>query len=85
MLGFPIEDEYSGCGVFSHTIKLEREHLAPDGHKENEPVLFEGTAKEEHITRPAFSLGKEIIRYRDTDVLHSAPDVAYRQSVMRYM
>eukprot|EP00979_Chaetoceros_neogracilis_P009651 scaffold2192_cov268-Chaetoceros_neogracile.AAC.53 len=85
MLGFPIEDEYSGCGVFSHTIKLEREHLAPDGHKENEPVLFEGTAKEEYITRPAFSLGKEIIRYRDTDVLHSAPDVAYRQSVMRYM
>lgn len=85
MLGFPMEDEYIGCGVFSHAIKLEHEHVAPEGHSENEPVLFEGTANKEYIIRPTFSLGKEIIRYRDTDVLHSAPDVAYRQSVMRYM
>ena len=85
MLGFPIEDGFSGSGVFSHIIKLEHEHLAPEGHNENEPVLFEGTVDERYILRPEFTLGKEIIRYRDTDVLHSAPDVVYRQSVMRFM
>jgi len=85
MLGFPIEDGFSGSGVFSHVIKLEHEHLAPEGHNENEPVLFEGTVDERYILRPEFTLGKEIIRYRDTDVLHSAPDVVYRQSVMRFM
>lgn len=85
MLGFPIENEYSGCGVFSHAIKLKHEHLAPYGHNENEPVLFEGTAADEFIIRPEFTLGQEILRYRDVDVLHSAPDAVYRQSVMRFM
>jgi hypothetical protein len=85
MLGFPLEDEYTGCGVFSHVIKLEYQHLAPKGHNVNEPVLFEGTVDERFIVRPIFTLGKEIIRYRDIDVVHSAPDVTYRQSVMRFM
>mmetsp|Transcript_14716 Transcript_14716/g.21603 ORF Transcript_14716/g.21603 Transcript_14716/m.21603 type:complete len:202 (-) Transcript_14716:67-672(-) len=85
MLGFPLEDEYVGTGVFSHAIKLDIEHLAPQDHNTNEPVLFEGTAGEEYIIRPEFGRGKEIIRYRDVDVLHSAPDVVHRQSVMRFM
>ena len=85
MLGFPIEDNYTGCGVFSHAIHLKHEQLAPQGHNKNEPVLFEGTASEEFVVRPEFSMGKEIIRYRDIDVVHSAPDVVYRQSVMRFM
>jgi hypothetical protein len=85
MLGFPIENQYCGCGVFSHAIKLKHEHLAPDGHNDNEPVLFQGTADEEFIIRPEFLPGREILRYRDVDVLHSAPDTVYRQSVMRFM
>ncbi len=85
MLGFPQEDEYEGTGVFSHAIKLTHECLAPNEHNVNEPVLFQGTVDEQFIVRPHFSLGKEIIKYRDVDVLHSAPDVVYRKSVMRFM
>ena len=85
MVGFPFENEYSGCGVFSHVIKLKNEHLAPDGHNKNEPVLFEGSAGDEYIFRPEFTLGREVLRYRDVDVVHSAPDAVYRQSVMRFM
>mmetsp|Transcript_32808 Transcript_32808/g.49457 ORF Transcript_32808/g.49457 Transcript_32808/m.49457 type:complete len:394 (+) Transcript_32808:44-1225(+) len=85
MVGFPFENEYSGCGVFSHVIKLKNEHLAPDDHNENEPVLFEGSADDEYIFRPEFTLGREVLRYRDVDVVHSAPDAVYRQSVMRFM
>ncbi len=84
-LGFPLEDEYVGTGVFSHAIKLEREHLAPQGHNTNEPVLFEGVVDDEYIVRPEFGYQKEILRSRDTDVLHSAPDVVFRRSLMRFM
>jgi hypothetical protein len=85
MLGFPMEDEYEGTGVFSHSIKLTEEHLAPKGHSINEPILFEGSVDEQYIVRPLFTSGKEILRYRDVDTLHSAPDVVYRKSVMRFM
>lgn len=85
MLGFPCEDEYDCAGVFSHVVKLAEEHSAPEGHNVNEPILFEGVVDEEFIVRPAFGLGKEILRYRDVDVLHSAPDAQYRSSVMRFM
>lgn len=85
MLGFPEEDEYVGTGVFSHAVKLNCECLAPNGHNVNEPVLFEGVIGDEYIVRPSFSVGKEILRYRDIDLLHSAPDVVYRKSVMRFM
>ena len=85
MLGFPQEDEYVGTGIFSHAIKLSSESLEPHGHNTNEPVLFEGTVDEQYIIRPIFSPGKEILRYRDIDTLHSAPDVVYRKSVMRFM
>lgn len=50
-----------------------------------EPVLFAGSVPEEFIVRPIYEPGKEIIRYRDVDVLHSAPDVTYRTSIMRFM
>jgi len=86
MLGFPMEDEYDGTGVFSHVIKLSEEHWAPDGmYSGNEPVLFTGKIDQKCIVRPSFGLGREILRYRDIDVLHSAPDVIYRSSVMRFM
>ena len=85
MLGFPQEDEYEGTGVFSHAIKLAHECLAPHNHNVNEPVLFEGIVDQELIVRPSFSFKREIIRYRDIDILHSAPDIVYRRSLMRFM
>lgn len=85
MIGFPVEDNYTGCGVFSHCIKLTNEHFAPSSHNENEPILFQGTSTTDYIVRPEFSYQREILRYRDVDVIHSAPDVTYRKSVMRFM
>lgn len=78
LLGFPIEDEYVGGGVFSHLVKLEKEQWAEDGHPPSEPILFPDSIDEKYIVRPQFVKGKEIIVYRDVDVLHSAPDVAFR-------
>lgn len=83
--GFPKEDNYNGCGVFSHVIPLENECLAPEDHPRMEPVLFDGTFDDKHIVRPKYQPGRELLIYRDIDVLHSAPDVTYRTSVMRFM
>lgn len=85
MLGFPKDDNYEGTGVFSHVVKLAREQVAADDHPTNEPLVYAGTVEEEFIVRPRFAPGQEILVYRDIDVLHSAPDVAYRASVMRFM
>mmetsp|Transcript_49113 Transcript_49113/g.72968 ORF Transcript_49113/g.72968 Transcript_49113/m.72968 type:complete len:396 (+) Transcript_49113:3-1190(+) len=86
LLGFPPEDEYEGVGVFSHVVKLKRERLAMDDHPSSEPVVFASLdVGEEYVMRPRFGRGREIIVYRDVDVLHSSPDVAYRDSVMRFM
>ena len=86
LLGFPPEDNYSGCGVFSHIVPLQIECFAPEGHPRSEPVLFAGTLdQQEYIVRPQYKPGRELISYRDVDVLHSAPDVTYRMSIMRFM
>ena len=85
MLGFPAEDYYDGVGVFSHVVKLQEEAHASQSHPDNEPILYQGSIDEEYIVRPRFAAGREILVYRDVDVLHSAPDVAYRSSVMRFM
>ena len=85
--GFPAEDNYEGCGVFSHVLPLQYECVAPHTHPRMEPVLFEGFADSDnaHIVRPSYAPGRELLFYRDIDVLHSSPDVAYRTSVMRFM
>lgn len=85
LLGFPREDGYVGGGVFSHLVKLGKEQWAPEGHPPSEPILFTNSIEDKYIVRPQFAKGKEIVIYRDVDVLHSAPDVAYRSSVMRFM
>ena len=85
LLGFPATDNYNGVGVFSHVVKLKREQYAPDGHSPVEPVLYQQDIDDEYIVRPKYAKGQEIIAYRDVDVLHSSPDVAYRASVMRFM
>jgi hypothetical protein len=83
--GFPAEDNYTGCGIFSHLAPIQSECHAPNGHPRMEPILFDGTIDEAHIVRPAYAPGKELLVYRDIDVLHSSPDVAFRTSVMRFM
>ncbi|KAL7513809.1 hypothetical protein ACHAXN_011137 [Cyclotella atomus] len=86
LLGFPKEDNYKGVGVFSHAVKLKYERVAPDDHPSNEPVVYPGlTIDEKYIVRPQFAKGKEILLFRDTDVIHSSPDVAFRASVMRFI
>jgi len=85
LLGFPPKDNYDGVGVFSHVVKLEKEQWAPEDHSPVEPVLYRQEIDDEYIVRPRFAEGREIIAYRDVDVLHSSPDVAYRTSVMRFM
>lgn len=94
--GFPPEDNYEGTGVFSHIVSLEDpfgstvdittgDGGGASGRPRMEPVLFEGGPGEEYVFRPDYAPGKELLVYRDVDVLHSAPDVAYRTSVMRFM
>ena len=86
LLGFPPEDDHDCVGVFSHCVKLERERFAAEEHPNNEPVVYPHLdVEEKYIVRPKFSKGNEIILYRDVDVLHSSPDVAWRTSVMRFM
>lgn len=92
LLGFPAEDKYDGVGVFSHVVKLreeqwrERESYPNDAATVNEPVLYPDLQVDDsYIVRPRFAEGRELIAYRDIDVLHSSPDIAYRASVMRFM
>ena len=66
-------------------IPLDKECLAPPDHNRMEPILFAGTISEEFIVRPLYEKGRELLLYRDIDVLHSAPDVTYRASIMRFM
>jgi hypothetical protein len=52
--------------------------------RESQDVQDDG-ALDSYIVRPRFAVGQEIIAYRDVDVLHSSPDIAYRTSLMRFM
>eukprot|EP00578_Thalassiosira_sp_NH16_P018604 CAMPEP_0181100984 /NCGR_PEP_ID=MMETSP1071-20121207/13499_1 /TAXON_ID=35127 /ORGANISM="Thalassiosira sp., Strain NH16" /LENGTH=401 /DNA_ID=CAMNT_0023183779 /DNA_START=38 /DNA_END=1243 /DNA_ORIENTATION=+ len=86
LLGFPAEDNYDGVGVFSHGVKLMCERVATEDHPPNEPIIYPGLdVDDKYIVKPKFAEGSEIIMFRDIDSLHSAPDVAYRASVMRFM
>jgi hypothetical protein len=89
--GFPCEDEYDGIGVFSHIIPLQQEQIATDTHPMNVPIVYDDVLfsnhnnMEDYIVRPTYRRGQEILVYSDTDVLHSAPDITYRTSCMRFM
>ena len=86
LLGFPKEDDYTGVGVFSHAVKLKYEKISLKEHALDDPVVYSGMkVDDEYIVRPQFEQGKEIVLFRDVDVIHSSPDVAYRASVMRFM
>ncbi len=86
MLGFPAENNYDGTGVFSHAIPLSHQQYAPPSHPANQPILFENSnISEKYIIRPRFAKYRELLIYSDTDIIHSAPDVTYRSSIMRFM
>ena len=88
LLGFPQEPHFEGVGVFSHLVKLETPaevERSGEVHLDEPIVYTDETIADEYIVRPVFRQGCEIIRYRDVDVLHSAPDVTYRASLMRFM
>ncbi len=86
LLGFPREDGYDGCSVFSHAVKLECKQHALGGHPPTEPIVYPTLALDKaYMVRPRFVVGREIITFRNVDVLHLAPDVAYRTSVMKFM
>ncbi len=86
LLGFPRENNYNGTGVFSHAVKLKYERHAPIDHPIIERIVYPNLVVEgEYVVKPQYAKGHEIIMFRDVDVLHSAPEVAYRASVMRFM
>lgn len=86
LLGFPREDNYDGTGVLSHAVKLKYERHAPMDHPINEPIVYPNlVVEDEFVVKPRYAMGHEIIMFRDVDILHSAPEVAYRASVMRFM
>jgi len=92
MLGFPPTDGYEGPGVFSHVVKLDREHVRATTTQDSgaelprEPILFpHDEIGEEFIVRLVYASGRELLMFRDVDCIHSAPDVTYRTSVMRFM
>ena len=67
-------------------MKLKYERVSPDDHPTSEPVVYPALeVDDKYIVQPRFAIGSEIIMFRDIDTLHSAPDVAYRASVMRFM
>jgi len=83
---FPYEDDYHGTGVFSHLIKLKHEQWAkPKGALvPGKSIFYRGTVPDRYIVRPRYVPGSELIIFRDTDVLHSTPDIQYRTSIMRF-
>jgi hypothetical protein len=89
--GFPVDDDddYTGTGVFSHLVPLarscRRDESADSQARAAEPILFAGAVDDCHIVRPEYMGGQELLIYRDRDVLHSSPDVAYRTNLMRFM
>jgi hypothetical protein len=88
-LGFPCQDYYQGTGVFPHLIPLRYEQWATHqdtttSSSPHKPIFYRGKVPEQYIVRPCYAPGREIIVFRDVDVLHSTPDIQYRSSIMRF-
>lgn len=82
MLGFPKSDNYVGPGVFSHVVKLSHCMIPPERPG---PVIISGSFPESTIIRPVYRKGREIMVYKDSSVVHSAPDAFIRDGVWRFM
>lgn len=92
MLGFPAGDfdpNEGTTGVFSHVARLS--HLMTVQTSTIGPLDFQSTdfavddLPEGVIIRPRFQRGQEILVYSDAAVIHSAPDLAHRESIWRIM
>jgi len=97
MLGFPPEDGYRGRGVFSHVLPLSHRLTS---HNSSGPRLWGDLSVDmgtsgpvsaavavpaESVLQPVYRRGGEVMVYSDNDVFHSAPDLAHRQSLWRFM
>lgn len=86
LMGFPPEDRWQGEGVFSHVARLSHPLPVPERPV---PMVFGETAcagervPEECVWRPMYAKGAEIIAYRDSATIHSAPDRTNRESLWR--
>ena len=97
MLGFPASTPSAmlppGVGVFSHAVKLS--HALKQPQAEGSVIQWESFDHEslgsnvefdpKYIVRPVFGVGTEVMVYCDAHHLHSAPDVAHREAVWRFM
>lgn len=84
--GFPKRNAYKGTGVFSHVIKLRHPAKSSDNDLPQQPIVYDHLqVNQEFIHRPCYGTHAELIMYHDANVLHSAPDVTYRDSLMRFM
>jgi hypothetical protein len=97
LFGFPKESNYTGLGVFDHFIKLKpksndattstvmQEEIKNTPTSPPEPTVYTGTVDETYIIRPQFTIGQEIVVYRNDRVLHSSPDIAWRTCAMKFL
>eukprot|EP00793_Prasinoderma_coloniale_P006191 PRCOL_00004666-RA len=96
LLGFPIEDAYDGAGVFTHVVKLSNELSPNPGRSRGAIVEWErfdadgnGSSPppiaEQHVLRPRYRRGQEVVSYVDAYTLHSAPDHIHREALWRFM
>ena len=98
MLGFPASTPSesvglpTGVGVFSHAVRLSHALRHPSAPGAGAVLRWEDVASDADVeidarlvARPAFARDREIIVYRDSSHLHSAPDVAHREAVWRFM
>ena len=87
MFGFPPHDNYEGIGVFSHAFRLSHQlpaPLVPGPRLWDISAVFDDIP-ERLVIRPLYRRGKEIMVYNDRDIFHSAPDLAFRESIWRLM
>ena len=88
MLAFPSEDwdpNEGSTGIFSHVIRLSHELKSSGPVKPRDFHRHELPFTDDLIIRPLCKRGQEILVYSDAMTLHSAPDVAHRDSLWRIM
>jgi hypothetical protein len=86
LLGFLREDSYDRCSVFSCAVKLKCKRHTRGGHPPTELIIYSTLALDEaYVVRLRFIMGRKIVAFCDVHILHSAPDIAYQTSIMRFM
>ncbi|RSD30697.1 hypothetical protein [Vibrio pectenicida] len=90
LLGFPLEGNYIGEGVFSHQVMLS--HRIKQRHSDKKPssaIVMEEFGEWyipiKNIYKPIYSAGSELWVSDDSTHFHSVPDVQNRQCIWRFM